>query len=227
MEVTKISFNWDKRRDKPQQTTAMVAGSCSQEVVFWRGGCCEAFQVGVRRADDVEVSLLHQTRCHRGHQSHRWLGLKQNDKSQHPDLGGEALVQEQIQGDIPDLSTGAVPIYLLFICDRPSVHRYPPFSYAVRVPDGDEPQRLHSRAQHRGGKLHGGGRHAGKEAHDGFDAAWVTRVPESFEGGDHFVLVAAPQALHGNIDQRLVQKLGVELQSLIRAKEVARLPERC
>lgn len=188
----------------------MVAGSCSQEVVFWCGGCCEAFQVGVCRADDVEVPLLHQTCGHRGHQSHRRPGLKQNDKSHHSDLGGEDLVQEQFQGDIPDLSTGTVPIHLLFICDRPSFRRHPPFSYAVRVPGGDEPQRLHSRAQHGGGKLHGGGRHAGKEAHDGFDAAWVTRVPESFEGGDHFVLVPSPQALQGDVDQRLVQKLRVE-----------------
>lgn len=53
----------------------------------------------------------------------------------------------------------------------------------------------------------------------------MTRIPKSFEGGDHFVLVAAPQALHGDVDQRLVQKLRVEFQSLIRAKGVARLPE--
>lgn len=205
----------------------MLASSCSQEVVFWRGGCCKAFQVGVCWADDVEVSLLHQTCGHRGHQSYRRLGLKQNDKSQHSYFGGEGLVQKQFQGDIPDLSTGAVPICLLFICDRASCLRYPPFSYAVRVPDGDEPQRLHSRTQHGGGKLHGGGRHAGKEAHDGLDAAWVTRVPKSFEDGDHLVLVAAPQALHGNVDQRLVQKLRVEFQSLIPAKGVARLPEWC
>lgn len=201
----------------------MVASFCSQEVVFWCGGCCEAFQVGVCRADDVEVSLLHQTCGHRGHQSNRRLGLKQNDERQHSDLGGEGLVQEQFQGDIPDLSD--ITIHLLIICDGASFRRHPPFSYGVRVPDGDEPQRLHRRAQHGGGKHHGVGRHAGKEAHDVFDAAWMTRVPESFEGGDHFVLVAAPQALHGDVDQRLVQKLRVEFQSLVRAKGVARLPE--
>lgn len=77
----------------------------------------------------------------------------------------------------------------------------------MRVSGSYESHRLHSSTQHARWQIHGGGSNTGEEAHDGFNAAWVACVPQSFQSDDHVRLIAIPQAFRGHVQQRLVQVL--------------------
>lgn len=74
----------------------------------------------------------------------------------------------------------------------------------MRVSGSYKSQGLHSSTLHTRWQIHRGGSNTRKEAHDGFDAPWMTCVPQSFQGDDHVCLIAFPQAFQGHIQQRLV-----------------------
>lgn len=78
---------------------------CSQEEVVWRIGFSDASHEGVGETDNVEVLFLVQMCGHCGHQSHRWLSVKQDHEGQHANLSGKVLLQEQTHGDVLDLKT--------------------------------------------------------------------------------------------------------------------------
>lgn len=73
------------------------------------------------------------------------------------------------------------------------------WSYTVRVSASYESHRLNGSAQHTRWQIYGVGSHSREEAHDGFNAARMTSVPQCFQSDDHVCLVAIPQSLHGHV----------------------------
>lgn len=71
------------RKQKKTSNYIITAWFSSQEEILWCVGSAKASQVGVCETNNMEVLLFQEMCSHCGHQSHRWLSVKQDHEGQH------------------------------------------------------------------------------------------------------------------------------------------------